>query len=267
MSNQPWVTALHSAGVCEVIWVPADGRPDAVAATPLVWNDRPTLAFPYAQAQVGRSISAARQVAVVLSDARLTGSGWHPIAVVGRPELIEDRAGSVFTAELLDQELRKHPPSRVLADSILLRREHWWFLPRILITIEPEAVISVAARKGGTADAVLGVSEVDPAGDRLRVATVQLEGDERNRPTVLPLGTGALPAGDEPPRPAVLLRHDFSEPDLERWSSWTASGTLTGDVFDTEGQRGSVVLPPPPGLLARMRRQRDLARSCRRELT
>ncbi len=266
MSSQLWVTALRSAAVCEVVWLTTDGRARAVAATPLALDDRPVLAFAYAHAEVAREIGAARQAAIVLSDRRMAGSGWQPLAVIGRPEVTEDREGSLFTDALLDQELRKHPPSRALADSILLRREHWWFLPRIVVAVEPDAVIPMAPRQGGAADAVLGVSEMYDSGERLRVATVGMGSAENARFSVLPLGEGSLLGNDATPRPAVLLRHDFSVPDVERWSSWTAFGNLTDDVLDSADQRGSVVLPPPLGLLARIRRQRMLARACRKAL-
>jgi hypothetical protein len=258
MTARAWPPALRSAAVCEVVWIGADGSLGAIAATPLVFEERPALAFPYAYAQLARELASAGAVALALSDPRMSGAGWRPLAVVGSPRLIEDGDGELFCSTLLTQELRKHPPSRALADSILLRREHWWFLPRLIVTLDAHTEIDLAERVGGAGDGVLAV--VDAAG-ALRVAATEVADDGRLRA----LG-GDLPARDGAPHDAVLVRHDFSPPDLERWVVEAARGVLTGEVFDAGGPLGEVALPRPLGLIARMRRQRDLARACRREL-
>lgn len=269
MTTVEMVGAVHAAAVCEIAWLGADGQPDAAAATPLVLDDRPALAFPYAYAELARAIGSARQVSVVLSDARQSGSSWRPIAVHGRPRMVEDADGTLFTERLLRQELRKHPPSRALADSPILQREHWWYLPRLVVTVEPEAVSEMPVRSGGRHDGVVAAA----IGGRLQVGGVAIE---RTAPAALllaPLTPGLIlgpdPAAVPSGTPAVVLCHDFSTPDLERWTSWTAVGTLGGSEASTllvSAETGTAELPPPPGLLARVRRQRDLARACRRAL-
>lgn len=258
-----WRDPLRSAAVCEVIWGNSEYRPDATVATPLLFGDRPALAFTYARADLARAIGAATSVAVVFSDRRLSGKAWRPLAIVGRPRLIDDPDGTVFAEELLNQELRKHPPSRALADSILLRKEHWWYLPRIIVEIDPDVSYDVAERTGSGTDGVLGV--VDPGVDRVRVASVIVTPGAG--PSAVTAVEGELPGAGSAERPAVLLQHDFSVPDLERWPVSVTPGAVRDQEFVADGPIEQLVLPPPLGLFARLSKHRQLAKGCRRELT
>jgi hypothetical protein len=114
------------------------------------------------------AVGAAGLAELVLSEPRLTGSAWEPLAALGRLTLLEDGDGGLFTDELLAQELRKHPPARALAASPLLRREHWWYLPRLVLLLEAPEVVPLRSREG-PGDAVLAV---DDGG--LPVATVRV---------------------------------------------------------------------------------------------
>jgi hypothetical protein len=249
--------SITAATVGELTWLGPDGRPQARPVTPLLLDGAPAVALPYADAALARRVAAAPRAALVVSDDRLTGRGWWPVAVTGRPRLIEDPDGTLFTGRLLGQELRKYPPARALADSPLLRREHWWYLPRLVVVLEVAAVTPVAARPGGRGE-VLAVAE--PAG-RLAVDTVRCDeaGPGRLRVTSL---VGRAPADG----PAVLLGHDFSAPDLERWTPWTTRGRLADGVLAVEERPDRTGLEPPYGLWRRLRRHRDLARACRRAL-
>lgn len=224
--------------------------------TPLLLAGRPAVALPYAEEALAREIAAARSVAMVISDDRMTGTGWQPVAVVGTPRLVADRDGELFSAELLDQELRKYPPARALADSVLLRREHWWYLPRLVITVEPAATGPVGARAGGTGE-LLAVA----TGDALLVDTVRVTAGTGSGLSLTSLAGGVLPDG-----PAVLLGHDFSAPDLERWTSWRWRGELVNGVMVVREEPGRTGLEPPLGLWQRWRRQQRLERACRRAL-
>ncbi|MQA63750.1 MAG: pyridoxamine 5'-phosphate oxidase family protein [Actinophytocola sp.] len=257
-----WRDPLRSAAASEVIWGDSDNRPHATVATPLLFGDRPALAFPYARAQLARAIGAATSVAVVLSDRRLSGTSWRPLAIVGRPRLIDDPDGTVFTDQLLDQELRKHPPSRALVDSILLRKEHWWYLPRIIVELEPDTSYEVTERAGSGTDGVLGVVDTDLG--RVRVASVVVT--PGGGPSAVTAVEGELPGAGGDERPAVLVRHDFSVPDLERWPVSVTPGAVRSHEFVADAPVEQLVLPPPLGLLARLRKQRQLSKGCRREL-
>ncbi|WP_222851698.1 hypothetical protein [Phytoactinopolyspora mesophila] len=236
-----------------------DGRPDAAPATPLLLADQPVVALPYAYDQLARTIAKAPAVGLTLSDPRLTGANWKPLAVIARPRLIEDRDGAIFAEHLVTQELRKYPPARALIDSPMLRREHWWYVPRLLILIEPDsatAVTAVAARREPS-DLLLSVTD----GIDITIDTVRPEdtGTEQLRLTSL---TGrALPDGA-----AALLGHDFSVPDFERWTSWLTRGQLSDGFLRVEERPERTTLEPTLTLWQRFRRQRQLERACRRGL-
>jgi hypothetical protein len=249
--------AIRAAAVGELAWLDRAGRPDACPVTPLLLGDEPAVAYPYGEAELARRVAAAAAVALVVSDDRMTGRGWQPVALTGRPRLVEDRDGALFADRLLDQELRKYPPARAFADSPLLRREHWWYVPRLIVVVEGAVAAPVGPRPAG-AGQLLAVAG-DP--DRLYVDTVSCaeEGSGWLRVTSL---AGRSPASG----PAVLLGHDFSAPDLERWTPWTTRGWLADQLLTIEQRPGRTTLEPPLGLWRRLRRQRRLELACRRAL-
>ncbi|MCZ2837110.1 hypothetical protein [Modestobacter sp. VKM Ac-2985] len=246
-------TAVRAAGVAELLWR-SDGRsPGALGVVPLWLGDRPAVALPWAQVEAAHAAAAGGEAALVLSDPRLAGPGWQPLVATGRLTLVEDGDGSLFTEQLLDQELRKHPPSRALADSPMLRREHWWYLPRLVLLLDPLDVVP-GGRRDGPADAVLAVDD-----DGLHVRTVRVTDWDAD-----PLEVTGAPPGAR--GPAVLVGQEISVPDAERWtvhvtSGHCADGRLTG-VRPAERR----ALEPVPGLRVRVRRQRALERGCRQAL-
>lgn len=246
--------AVRAAGVAELTWGSGSGAaPRALGAVPLLLGEQPVLALTWADADAARSAAGSDEVALVLSEPRLTGAGWTPLVARGRMRLVEDGDGSLFTERLLAQELRKHPPSRALADSPMVRREHWWYLPRLLLLLEPVAVEQVRARTGPQ-DAVLVVDD-----DGLVVRTVAVAdwaADEL-----------ALTGGPQQARgPAVLVGQEISEPDLERWTVHVTEGDYASGVLRAVRRPPTRRLEPVPGLLARVRRQRALERACVRAL-
>ncbi|MGY2004182.1 hypothetical protein [Blastococcus sp. SYSU DS1024] len=243
------LAALHAAGVAELLWSTPDGPPAATGVVPLVLGGRPAVALPWAHVATARAAAAAGSAALVLSEPRLTGSRWAPLVATGRLTLVEDGDGDLFTEELLDQELRKHPPSRALADSHMLRREHWWYLPRLVLVLDP-ADVTAGGRRDGPADAVLAV---DDGG--LHVRTVRIP-DWDADPLALPGGPPEV-AG-----PAVLVGQELSVPDVERWTVHTTSGRYADGRLTGVRPAATRQLEPVPGLLARIRRQRALERGC-----
>ncbi|RFU21654.1 pyridoxamine 5'-phosphate oxidase family protein [Geodermatophilus marinus] len=239
--------------MAELLWRTPGGPPGATGVVPLVLDDRPVVALPWAQAATARSAASAGEVALVLSDPRLTGSAWRPLVLSGRPALVEDGDGSLFTERLLDQELRKHPPSRALADSPMLRREHWWYLPRLVLVLDPVRVGGTRRREGPT-DAVLAV---DDGG--LHVGTVRVADWEAD-----PVPLRDAPTGVR--GPAVLVGQEVSVPDVERWTVHTTTGRYADGRLADARRSGPRELEPVPGLLARVRRQWSLERACVREL-
>lgn len=153
----------------------------------------------------------------------------------------------------LEQEVRKHPPSRALVDSPLLRREHWWYLPRLVLLLDPVSVERTKAREG-PADAVLAVEQ-----DGLSVAVVRVE-DWTRDPLVLRGG----PVDGR--GPAALVGQEVAVPDAERWSVHRTTGTYAEGRLSGTPPVPDRRLEPVPGLLARVRRQRTLERACVRAL-
>ncbi|MGY1857550.1 hypothetical protein [Modestobacter sp. SYSU DS0290] len=239
---------IRAAGLAELVWRRPGGPPGALGVVPLLLGERPAVALPWAQVAAARSVAAADAVALVLSDPRLTGPGWEPLVLHGRCTLVEDGDGSLFTEDLLPQELRKHPPSRALADSAMLRREHWWYLPRLVLLLD-DVRVAPTRRRDGPADVVLAV---DDGG--LRVGTVRV-GEWAADPLVV---DGAPPVSG----PATLVGQEVSVPDAERWTVHVTTGRLAGGALVDVVPAATRELEPTPGLLTRVRRQRALHRAC-----
>ncbi|CAN5775086.1 hypothetical protein BH20ACT6_BH20ACT6_20700 [soil metagenome] len=257
------VSAIAAASVAELAWIDPAGRPAAVPVVPLLLADEPAVAVPYAFAELACRVGAAPRAALVLSDPRMTGGGWQPLAAIATPRLVVDDDGSLFAAQLLDQELRKYPPSRALVGSPLLRREHWWYLPRLVLRFGDAAVAEVGARAGERDGLLVSVPPSQPVASP-EVDTVQVEdwGAE-------PLRLGSLSGRTVPTdgRSGLLMGHDFSVPDLERWSPHRTYGRLAPGGLVPDSRPTSRALEPVPGLFQRIRRQRELERRCRRALS
>jgi hypothetical protein len=248
--------ALHAALVGELAWLDPAGRPQLRPVTPLLQDDRPSIALPYSEATLAREVAASPVVAFILSDRRMSSRAWHSVAVWGQPRLTEDREGALFTEHLLTQEMRKFPPARTLIDSPLLRREHWWYVPRLIVDIDVSGSAPVGERPEGAGEvlAVAGGSE------QLYVDTVSCLDEGHDQILVDSLADRSPVSG-----PAVLLGHDFS-PDLETWTPWTTRGWLTDRVLAVQERPERTGLAPPPRLWDRLRRQHRLERACRRGL-
>lgn len=264
LSEAVVTVALRAAATAELSWV-GPGGPDGDAVTPLLRGGSPVLAVPYAYEAWARDLAALPEVVLTLSDPRLSGQRWKALALRARPRLVEDPEGDVFCDELLEDELRKHPPSRSLADSILLRRENWWFLPRLLLHLDVTATTRFVERFGR--DEVLLVTADGP---RVRVDAARASG--WGTPTLsleglAPEGPG-LPDGPDRPgeRDAVLLGHDFTEPDMERWEVVRARGRLSSSALVSSGPVARPGVRGMPRLGERLRRHRDLRTACRQAL-
>jgi hypothetical protein len=245
--------AVHSAGVAELLWRTPAGPPAAIGVVPLLLGGQPAVALPWAHVSTARDAARSDRAAFVLSDPRLTGSQWEPLVATGRLTLVEDGEGDLFVEELLDQELRKHPPSRALADSHMLRREHWWYLPRLVLVLEPADVAPIA-RRDGPEDAVLGVDD-----DGLHVRTVHVTDWEADH---LQLREAPSDVGG----PAVLIGQEISVPDVEQWTVHTTTGQYADGRLTDVHPAATRALEPRPGVLPRVRRQRALERACVSEL-
>lgn len=242
--------AVRAAGLGELVWRSGGGRaPHVLGVVPLVLGEQPAVAVSWAYADLAHAAAASDAAALVLSEPRLSGREWVPLLATGRLTLVEDGDGTLFTTRLLDQELRKHPPARALANSPLVRREHWWYLPRLVLLLETAQVTPVG-RRDGPLDAVLAV---DDGG--LHVSTVRVAAWDAEPIT--------LRGGPEGARgPAVLAGQEVSVPDAERWTVHVTTGRYgDGRLADVQ-HPPTRELEPVPGLLTRVRRERALERAC-----
>jgi hypothetical protein len=249
MTSTSLESAVHSAGVAELLWHVPDAPPRALGVVPLSLGGAPAVALPWAFVDDARAAAASPGAALVLSDPRLTGSAWRPLVITGRLTLVEDGDGALFDEQLLRQEVRKHPPSRALIDSPILRREHWWYLPRLVLVLDPVSV-EPGGRRDGPADAVLGVDD-----DGLVVRTVRVADWDADP---MPLSGAPVTASGS----AVLVGQEISVPDVERWTVHTTSGTYADGRLTDVVLAADRALEPVPKLLARVRRQRALEKAC-----
>lgn len=255
MPSPDIAAAARGALLAEVGWRAPDGGWHATVLVPLTVGGAVTFALPYAQLATADALASAERVVVVCSDARLALAGWEPAAACGSVALEDDPAGERFRAELLDEELRKHPPARLLADSLLQQRENWWYLPRLLVHLRRVDATWPVAPRGGADTGVLFASGPRPA------TTVEVVTDDGNG-----VGLAALDGRDLPATgAAVLLRHDCSVPDLEQRTQLEQRGRLHAGILTVDEADGRLALPGP-GLLGRYRRTRAFERACRRGL-
>ncbi|GAB3262174.1 hypothetical protein [Arthrobacter pigmenti] len=253
---------VHGSSLADVAWIDDDGV-QAGGAVVLLWGETPAIAFSYAYADLARSIAAASQATFAFTETRSTSSTFAPGSITGRPSLVEDHDGGIFTEELLEQELRRHPPARVFADSVLLRREHWWYLPRLIVTLDVEAFRPLPPRTpSGTTEYLLAVA-VD---GRLETHLVRAaEGDSSRSLLLEPVAGGTLPRGQ-----AVLTGQDASFPDRQQWSTWQYRGFCTGSsaeagaVLEVAESPETTGLEPVPSVWQRMRRQQKFGKACRK---
>lgn len=237
--------AWRAAQLGEVAWIDPTGVPRAAAVVPLLSDGAPALALSYAELELGRSLATADRVTFCLAVPAVNG-GTAPVAAAARIEVTEDPTGAAFVASpLLEQVLAKYPPDRRRLDSPLLRREHGWYLPRLLVrTVDLGPSFEL-----GVGEALGVVPRTDGAPWVTQARDVSV-GD----------GTARLDVGDGP---AVLLAHGADVPALEqpwhrRWSGAVRAGRFTAverDEIAPSGRR--------PGLRERIQRARALERSCR----
>jgi hypothetical protein len=249
------------AQLAELVWDdpggPADeagsaavSRPDAMPVIPLVDEGVPCVALSYDLLDRADRLTRAGTAIVTISDPELA-RGAETLRCAVRVHRTDDIDGARFeTSTLLLQELAKYPPSRRRLDSILLRREHWWFLPRILLRLEvidePQPLAPGTALLGHRQDDALHVTSVrtwQRDGHHVRIET----------DAALPISGGR----------AVLLDHGAEPPDLERRWIERIGGELDGPLLRVEHEAVWGRRDRAPTLLQRVRDEWGLERACR----
>ncbi len=237
----------RAAPLGELVWLDRAGRPDARPVVSLLERSHPALALTYAELEVARAIAAAPRLALAVGTAAHLA---HDVLAAGVSVAVhDDPDGEGFAERLLVQELAKHPPSRRLADSILLRREHWWYVARLLVRVTHRSP-TVTLGPGEILVAVAADGELELGVGRARG---ELTGDAHIE--------AAVPDG-----PAVALAHGADLPDLERpwWNRWY--GPLRDGRLTIEAAADRAPRHGPMGLLGRWRAQTTLERACREGL-
>ena len=249
-------TSAEMAAVAELAYTDEDGSPRIEPLTPLLLQKEPVFALPYSRIDLARQLEKRPEVALTFSDSRLARVGWSPLAVEGRTEIIPDPEGDLFLEEPLYWELRKHGPSRQLIGSLVLRRDNWWYVPRLILRFTETGAPHPIERRTGPEHGILAWRTEG----RIASDTVLVEDWEAERPPVRPLSPDTtLPGGV----PAALLYHDFSVPDREQRAALRLSGRLENDRLIVAHREGSRPLDKRPGIVARWRAQKELERRCR----
>lgn len=256
MDLERLTSSLERAALAEIAWIDADGRVRLTSVTPLHLGGEPCLALPLDRLDLARALAASPSVALVLSDSRLAYKGWSPLAVTGRIHALPDPTGELFRERLLEQEVLKNPPARRLIDSPLLRRENWWYLPRVIARLVDIREMRAIARREPGRDGVLAWAGEAGIG----VATVP---DVEWSAEAIQTGAEGLP---ERASRAALFTADFSIPDLDRSAELLLRGALDEGRFAVEERIGSLEMEPAPGVGARLRAFRALERACRQGL-
>ncbi|QZY28076.1 hypothetical protein [Nocardioides coralli] len=252
MDDGDLTRVIDTASVGEVGWVDEAGAPRAAAVLPLLRDGTPVLALTFDRVELAVSLSGAARVDLLVREPRNTASGWTPTAWACRTRLVEDLDGDLYRDELQLQELRRYPPARRYADSPLLMREHWWFLPRLVVVLEPERTLSPPPARSDAADLLLVTAD----GAEPRCAGV------RREPSGLTHSWGPRPT----PGTGLVLAQEASFPDLESWTAWSLPVAVSEAGISAREPLPDVGPVGPPRLWERWRAERQLARACRRGL-
>lgn len=258
---QTLTTSAETAAVGELAYHDASGVPRFEAITPLLLDGEPAFSMTYASSGFADLLARSPYVSLVLSDSRIARVGWSPLSVAARARVEPDPEGYFFKEALMEQELTKHPPSRQLINSFMLQKENWWYLPRLIVRLEPLEEPRPVARRTGEDHGVLacGAGSVEPP----RAETVAADDLRADRVRLRAMDGGAPPERDAP---ATLFFHDFEVPEMERTAALSLHGRLRKGALEVESRDGSAELGKRPNLIARWRSLRALERGCKRGL-
>ncbi|WP_016696731.1 hypothetical protein [Actinoalloteichus spitiensis] len=248
------------AGTGELCWLGASG-PTGAAVIPLSREGRPCVALPLSRLAEADDLTGRRVAFCVPGRLGQEGAPAPGVVAVGPVRVEHDLEGARYVEHLLHQEMVKYPPTRLRADSLLSRRENWWWVARVIVTIDGTPEIRELPPRRDERDALL-VREADAEARTPRVDVVSAEDW-----AVGPGGELALAADEgRPPgagEPAFAFGHHHS-PDYERWERWHRAGPLVGNRLRVEHAAGAPAASVRPfGILGRFQGHRTLARECR----
>jgi hypothetical protein len=203
---------------------------------------------------------AAGRATLATWDPRLALKGWQPLAADVRVDIVEDRDAHWVDEGWLDPLLRTDPRSRVRLDTPLLRREHWWYLPRWVVTVTAIERVWPLARREGPQSGLLAWSHAGTVA--AEVVTVD---DWDDDPLAVHL-LGAAGGLDRAAGAAALQACDVRTPDLDHTVALSVRGRLDASLLHVLAREGQAELGRPPSLLRRLAEARALERACRRAI-
>ncbi|MGW5876256.1 hypothetical protein ACWFMI_06845 [Nocardiopsis terrae] len=258
------ITVWQRSTVAELSWTTASG-PSGIPVVPLVWRGRPCAALPYSMAETALSLRGRR---VAFSVSAEDAGGRTAVVGTGPVEVFEDVEGTEFVEHMVEQEAVKHPPTRLRADSLMARRENWWWVSRLLVSLASVEEQHEPHPRTRAGDALL---VRDRAGSpEVGVVTAEDWSDRPAGSIGLWSREGGLLEGAQ--EPVFVFSHQYS-PDFERWERWSRSGRLDGETLVVDGVEGAPTGTAPSGplqpyrLLERLSNHRSLARACRSGIT
>ncbi|CAN5744698.1 hypothetical protein BH23ACT11_BH23ACT11_30070 [soil metagenome] len=253
-------TSAEMAAVAELSYLDVEGAPRIVPLTPLLLDGELVFALSYARTDLAHRLEESPQVSITFSDSRLARVGWSPLAVEGTIEVVPDTEGDIFLDELLCWELRKFWPSRQIIGSLVLRRDNWWYVPRLILRFTETETPRPIARRTDPDHGILAWINDEGA---VNSETVRVADWEADSPVISTLSQDLpVPGGV----PAALLYHDFSVPDMERRASLLLTGRRDNGRLSVSERSGSRSLGKRPGIIARWRAQKELERRCKEGL-
>lgn len=241
----------------ELCWLSPDG-PTGVPVVPLL-GEHPCVALPLAL--LPEVDSLLNRAAFCLSAP--AGENEPTLVATGRVRVHLDPEGREFGGDLVEQEVFKHPPSRLRVGSLMARRDNWWWMARAIVTmVDIDRVHEIPARTRA-GDALL-VRERD---SDVRVDVVTARDWSAGAGSSVELWSRDGADVDGHGEEALVFSHQAS-PDFERWERWSRYGTLTGqELAITEADGGPDPDPRPFGLVERYRNHREVVRACRAGFT
>nr|WP_246422079.1 hypothetical protein [Nocardiopsis mwathae] len=260
------ITVWRRSTAAELCWIAPDG-PTGIPVVPLLWDDRPCVALPLAHLAAVDTMTSGTAAFAVTGE---RPGGAPAMVAAGRVDIRFDLEGEGFVDHLLDQEAVKYPPTRLRSDSMMARRENWWWLARVLITLADVENVRELPGRSRPEDALLvrpderGTHGRGPRPDLPRVDVVTAREWPQDPGATADLwerGGSPLEGAGEP---AFAFSHAHS-PDRERWERWHRTGTLIGEELRVAaGAGGPTAGLRPFGVIERFRNHRDVARRCRR---
>jgi hypothetical protein len=244
------------AAVAELSYIDPAGVPRAVSLVPLRLDNDVCFALPYSRAGLAQEIGRSPRALVSFTDSRLAYKGWQALAVSGSSKVFPDPDGELFIEKLLEQELRKHPPSRRLIDTFVMRRDYWWYVPRLIVRFSPQGRARELTRRQSPGSALL----IWTLRSNLDLDVVEVDDWEGARVAVRSLTGRDIDAASGE---ALLFFHNFEVPERDRVAEYSAWGRLERGAVKVSSRGGTRDLGPPATLRERMRSLRELERLCR----